>query len=102
MIISVFVIKSVFSEKKSIYLREIPAFNANSDDPDQTPRSAASDQGLHCLPITFYGTQCVNWLNSGMLFDFLRNVLTFNLLYSNISRIISCVVMSIFLLQCIF
>ena len=23
--------------------------NANSVDPDQTPRSAASDQGLHCL-----------------------------------------------------
>ena len=25
---------------------------ANSEDPDQTPRSAASDLGLHCLPIT--------------------------------------------------
>ena len=24
---------------------------ANSVDPDQTPRSAASDQGLHCLPL---------------------------------------------------
>ena len=24
----------------------------NSGDPDQTPRSAASDLGLHCLPIT--------------------------------------------------
>ena len=24
---------------------------ANSVDPDQTPQSAASDQGLHCLPI---------------------------------------------------
>ena len=23
----------------------------NSEDPDQTPRSAASDLGLHCLPI---------------------------------------------------
>ena len=28
---------------------EIPVFNANSVDPDQTPRSAASDLGLHCL-----------------------------------------------------
>ena len=27
----------------------------NSGDPDQTPRSAASDQGLHCLPITLLG-----------------------------------------------
>ena len=25
---------------------------ANSGDPDQTPRSALSDPGLHCLPIT--------------------------------------------------
>ena len=30
---------------------EIPVFNANSVDPDQTPRSAASDLGLHCLPM---------------------------------------------------
>ena len=26
--------------------------NANSVDPDQTPRSAASDLGLHCLPMS--------------------------------------------------
>ena len=25
---------------------------ANSEDPDQTPRSAASDLGLHCLPLS--------------------------------------------------
>ena len=25
---------------------------ANSGDQDQTPRSAASDLGLHCLPVT--------------------------------------------------
>ena len=27
---------------------------ANSGDPDQTPRSAACDLGLHCLPITLF------------------------------------------------
>ena len=27
---------------------EIPERNANSVDPDQTPRSVASDLGLHC------------------------------------------------------
>ena len=27
----------------------------NSDDPDQTPRSAESDLGLHCLPVTLLG-----------------------------------------------
>ena len=27
-------------------------FTANSVDPDQTPRYAASDLGLHCLPLS--------------------------------------------------
>ena len=31
---------------------EITKCNANSVDPDQTPRSAASDLGLHCLPMS--------------------------------------------------
>ena len=31
---------------------EMPVINANSVDPDQTPRSAASDLGLHCLPVS--------------------------------------------------
>ena len=30
--------------------------NANSVDPDQTPRSAASDQDLRCLPMSNIGT----------------------------------------------
>ena len=34
---------------KSIELSE---FDANSVDPDQRPRSAASDLGLHCFPIS--------------------------------------------------
>ena len=32
---------------------------ANSGDPDQTPHSAASELGLHCLPITFLRVQWV-------------------------------------------
>ena len=31
---------------------EIPDLNANSVDPDRTPRSAASDLDLHCLLIS--------------------------------------------------
>ena len=31
---------------------EIPVYNANSVDPDQTRRSAAFDQGLHCLSMS--------------------------------------------------
>ena len=30
---------------------EYGVFNANSVVPDQTPHSAASDLGLHCLPM---------------------------------------------------
>ena len=30
----------------------MPVVNANSVDPDQTPRSAASDLGLHCLSLS--------------------------------------------------
>ena len=35
---------------------------ANSGDPDQTPRSAASDLGLQCLPITIFGSLDYNGL----------------------------------------
>ena len=29
---------------------------ANSEDADQTPHSAASDLGLHCLPVILVGS----------------------------------------------
>ena len=35
---------------------------ANSGDPDQTPRSAASDLGPHCLPITLLGVSRLQWV----------------------------------------
>ena len=31
----------------------MPVNNANSVDPDQMPRSAACNLGLHCLPMSF-------------------------------------------------
>ena len=38
-------------------------FNANSENPHQTPRSAASDLGLHCLPMPLLcGTLGINGL----------------------------------------
>ena len=37
---------------------------ANSEDPDQMPRSAASDLGLHCLPITLLGVSRLQWVKS--------------------------------------
>ena len=35
---------------------------ANSGDPDQTPRSAASDLGLHCLPVIRLGVSSLQWV----------------------------------------
>ena len=36
---------------------------ANSEDPDQTPQSAASDLSLHCLPVTRLGVSSLQWLD---------------------------------------
>ena len=36
---------------------------ANCEDPDQTPRSVASDLGLHCLPVTLLGVSRLQWAN---------------------------------------
>ena len=42
---------------------EIPAFNANSVDPDQTPLS------LHCLQCSFYGTPGLKGLNGSSAYQ---------------------------------
>ena len=41
----------------------MPVINANSVDPDQTPRSAASDLGLHCLPMSHLWDAWHKWAN---------------------------------------
>ena len=40
---------------------------ANSGDPDQTPRSAASDLGLHCLSVTLLGVSRLQWVKPYLL-----------------------------------
>ena len=43
---------------------------ANSGDPDQMPHSAASDRGLHCLPVTLLWVSQLQWvknMNIGVL-----------------------------------
>ena len=35
---------------------------SNSGDPDQPPRSAASDLGLHCLPFTLLRVSRLQWV----------------------------------------
>ena len=39
---------------------------ANSGNPDQMPHSAASDLGLHCLPITLLQVSWLQWVNVNM------------------------------------
>ena len=41
----------------------IPVFDANSVDPDQTPRHAASDLGLNCLPMFLLWDTRHEWVN---------------------------------------
>ena len=41
---------------------EIPVLSASSEDPDQTPRFAASDLDLYCLPVSFLWYARHKWL----------------------------------------
>ena len=45
---------------------------ANSGDPDQTPRSAASYLGLHCLPVTLFTVSRLQWVNRLLALRFIR------------------------------
>ena len=45
-------------------LYRIFVLNANSVDPDQTPRSRASDKGLHCLPEFLLWDTRHKWVNA--------------------------------------
>ena len=46
---------------------EISEFNENSTDPDQTPRSAASVLGLHCLPMYFLCDARLKWVKKEII-----------------------------------
>ena len=37
---------------------------AKSGDPDQMQHSAASDLGLHCLPVTLFGVSRLQWVKT--------------------------------------
>ena len=38
----------------------------------QTPLSAVSDLGLHCLPVTFFGVSRLKWVNCLLLCGWVR------------------------------
>ena len=45
------------------FITEIPVLKANSVDPDQMPHSAASDLGIHCLPMSLLWGTRHQWVN---------------------------------------
>ena len=45
---------------------------ANSEQPDQTPRFAASDLGLHCLPVTRLGISSLQRVNALLMSTHIR------------------------------
>ena len=51
----------------NIFLEKMANPFANSGDPDQTPRSAASDLGLHCLPSTLVRVSQLQWVSGVVL-----------------------------------
>ena len=46
---------------------KMPVINANSVDPDQTPRSTTSDLGLHCLPMSHLWDARHKWVKAMLL-----------------------------------
>ena len=48
-------------------ITEIPVFTAKSLDLDQMPRSAASELGLHCLPVSLIREARNKWVKLGLL-----------------------------------
>ena len=48
------------------YFIEIPECIANSVDPDQTPRSAASDLDLQCFPMSLLWDSRLKWIKEMM------------------------------------
>ena len=51
---------------------------ANGGDLDWTPRSAASELGLHCLPFTLLWVSQLQWVNALLRMSFTKSVLMFS------------------------
>ena len=63
----------------TMFYKKNHEFNANSADPDQTPRSVASDLGLHCLPVSHLWDARLKRVKNRPLFE--RNSV-----YMNVNR----------------
>ena len=53
----------------------MPKLFANNGVPDQTPHSAASDLGLHCLPITLLRVSRLQWVNLKLVCYLVKTVI---------------------------
>ena len=53
--------------------RKMAKLFANSRGPDQMPRAAASDLGLHCLPIIHLEVSRLQWIKNRFFFRSQRN-----------------------------
>ena len=76
-----------YSERKMVELF------ANSRDPDQTPCSVSSDQGLHCLPITLLGVSRLQWVNVLFCLPILTELL--KVLWTPCKKVNSCLIRTI-------
>ena len=63
-----------------IFIVETPVLNANSVDPDQTPRSVASDLGRHYLPMSLLRNARHKWVNIQVNFTHYKNTGTLKFL----------------------
>ena len=55
------------------YFVAFSELNANSIGPDQTPQSAASDLGLHCLPVSLLWDARLKWVKNKIIPFLLRH-----------------------------
>ena len=80
-----------------LYFLATPLFNANSEDPDQTPHFAASDLGFFSVcQCPFYGTLCINGLS-----DLIANVRMISG-HNNICTVLRCEILLFFIFSPIY
>ena len=84
---SIFSLRVVWSVLIITMFFEMPIVNANNVDPDQTPRSVASDLGLRCLPMSHLWDAMHKWVNI-VRFAHCRNFTEWHI-YSEITTILS-------------
>ena len=56
----------------------MPLINANSVDADQMPHSAASDLGLHCLPMSHLWDIKHKWVKFTVKIGYIKNSFTYD------------------------